>query len=124
MAVKYDFGTELDVISSMTEGLPTHRSWTKDDFVGESGRKCMFGAVVGDNMDMLAQLSSHPAVEILAGVIEEQYPDRLKEKCRNKTFIISNADKVQYFNDHPNTRFADVRVVLDKSLVKAAEKIL
>lgn len=121
MAKIYDFGTELDVISSMTESLPTHRSWTKDALVSKSGRRCLVGSIVGDNHEAFQQLSDHSAIDILADVALEQFPDRASHS--NKAKPRTSMEQVIYFNDHPKTSFTDVRVILEKGLVKAAEKI-
>lgn len=119
MATVYEFGTETTVLQTMNENLPTHRSWTKGALVSPSGRRCMFGSVVGDNNSAFVQLLSHPVSDLLFDVIKEQYPDRISKRRKGLT----SGDHVMNFNDHAKTSFDDVKRVIEKGLAKASESL-
>jgi hypothetical protein len=81
-----------------------------------TGEHCIMGAVgVLENslLQLLAGTSPSPVYEEFvascASVIHEQYPDRI-----GNSSVIPAVSAIVLFNDHPDTTFDDVRVVLEK----------
>lgn len=80
---------------------PGGKGWYKGGMHGPDGRSCLLGAA--------ALASAMKAECILDSVIREQYPDR----CVPWTI-----SAIPRFNDHPDTVWADVELVLDKASVR------
>jgi hypothetical protein len=106
-----------DIAEEMLELLPDAGSWTQDEYYLYNTAfqaHCLVGAygkVMHDDAGYYA--NRNPRGEYfrrLAGIIAEQYPERVIEEPRP---CLSNV--VTSFNDHPDTTFEDIRIVLEKA---------
>ena len=89
--------------------------WTKDQFHTPKGvRHCLIGAMFGQLAGTGYDTDATPEVSILVEVITDQYPERTWGR---------NTGAIIMFNDHRDTKFADVDRVLDKAVVKSQELI-
>lgn len=112
-----------NVAEQMLRILSGHRSWTRAQLMSITGRRCLLGARLRSKGDLcflpmgtnIAHLNHDPYMKLLARIIREQFPER----------VICDADavvkQVIYFNDHPGTRFTDVRLVLEKAAAEWEE---
>ena len=111
-----------NVLDQARARLDGGNKWCKQRLYDKHGRACLVGAI--------NEVSSHdiklPHVEgvdcacersvaaaVLNDVIWEQYPQR------SNIFFHS----VSYFNDHPDTTWADVEAVLDKAARRLDEQL-
>lgn len=112
--------TRVDVAAFMLGKLSAPHQWTQHEMVNHDGsRRCLLGTLnmlpfIEDDQEEIDAYFSYQ--QKLAGVIQEQYPDRIcqslfpdgKSCCEDDDIIVA-------FNDHPDTRFTDVRCVLEKA---------
>lgn len=88
--------------------LSSESKWVKrKPFDGK--RMCLWGAIViaaeaEGRLDHADDIEA--AGDILYRVIKEQYPGRV--------FPVT----ISFFNDHPDTTFADIRLVLEKAVAE------
>jgi hypothetical protein len=115
--------TIKDEAEQMLRVLPGPGQWMRCGFSSGS-RRCLIGAyaqATGDiAMDLVwgrtpSRCEEIPYLQLLAGIIREQYAERVA-LCEDVTNTIMG------FNDSACTRYADVRVVLEKALVRAQEQ--
>jgi hypothetical protein len=85
--------------------------WTKGRMQGLDGRLCLMGSLL--IADRKVYIDSLHALE---PIIEEQYPDRFVKNHFNEKHIIAQ------FNDHPDTIFGDIEVVLEKAAIRWDEE--
>lgn len=97
------------VLRKAAEYLSTH-GLHKGDIGEEGGPRCLVGALLSSTYGPV-----HEARDILASVVEEQYPDRLARDA-------FRTHEVQ-FNDHPDTTLPEVLSVLEKAAVRASEEM-
>lgn len=96
--------------------LPNYRRWMKNGFRSFSGKRICLGnalckAQTGQDALTATQLTERADKGLLrrtAELIRANYKDRLE---RGK---VSDAAIIIGFNDHPDTKYADVRVILEK----------
>ena len=105
--------------------------WIKGRFAGGDGAACLLGGLssaAGGRMhvwgfSLLAPVWPEPAVKVLqviAGEIAEQFPDRVhvcREGCPATSWWNAPLCPVVFvdFNDHPDTTWEDVELVLEKA---------
>jgi hypothetical protein len=115
--------TIKDEAKQMLRVLPGPGQWMRGGFSSGSHR-CLIEAyaqVTGDSAINLvwgrtpSRGNEIPYLQLLAGIIREQYAERVGD-CEDVTDIILG------FNDSVRTLYADVRVVLEKALVRAQEQ--
>jgi len=109
--------TRSNVAQKMLDILPNYRTWSNKDL--QSGtHRCLLGARlrasgyrnIQFNTDV-SHLDLDSYTMLLARIITEQFPDRLR-----KVKVVETATKtVISFNDHVDTHFVDVRAVLEKT---------
>lgn len=97
------------------------RSWLKGKFGGPK-RRCLMGAaaqVMPVQWDVLTFVSGKGTsrfVAIASEIIADEYPERSLPLC-------SDFHCLTYFNDHKDTRFADVVRVAEKARARLAEEV-
>ena len=109
-----------EVAERMMEILPDSRHWTKGN-LRKYGRLCLWGAravaagiVIRAGMteeDIERLLGDDEYMIAVADVILENYPDRHDPHYQ---VIVG-------FNDHDDTRFTDVRAILEKAAARVTE---
>lgn len=111
--------TETNPFTAMLERLDGGKNWMKGDigyWNSHSGKVCLRGAcysVLGVNnpMDLLGIESQAEVLDlILVKIIKEQFPDRYQLDPGT----VKKYYSVPRFNDHDDTVFADIRLVLEK----------
>lgn len=119
-----------NIAHEMLRILPSHRSWTRDQLMAGTRRRCLAGArlrtqgflgFLREGECNLAPLNHDPYTQLLARIIREQFPERAWRDLSGQTRE-TPVRHVISFNDHPNTRFADVRMVLEKAAVEWGER--
>lgn len=80
--------------------------WYKGGLQDARGARCINGAL------MVAPSS----ILHISGVILEQFPDRVK-------LYANGSPSIAFFNDHPDTTFADVELVLEKAQIRYDEAV-
>jgi hypothetical protein len=95
----------MNPVEQVRERLDGGRRWCKGNFGDIAGNRCLVGAA--------RYGGAISAVPPIAAVIQEQYPERLTP------FVVhvGGGGIVAIFNDHPDTIWADVDLVLDKASV-------
>ena len=73
--------------------------WCQHAYQDNQGRMCLLGAM-GESF-----VNCPPAEQVIEDIAREQFPARMP----------AGADFVN-FNDHPDTTFADVELVLEKAI--------
>jgi len=112
-----------EVAQAMLAELPTSRAWVRGQLAA-GPKKCLLGARLSvEGLNPQRGLSSEklyglcrddPYLLLFIRVAAEQYPGRIAS-------IKDLIHQVIDFNDHEYTRYADIRVVLEKTAVEAAE---
>lgn len=121
-----------DIAAKARDFLPTHRQWKKGNWTGvyygwdESAgmiphRMCLGMAILmaagteplqqEDASDCL-QAVPLPLLKCTVKIIKEQFPERVTGEADEDTSLL--AGQITGFNDHRQTRHADVRAVLEK----------
>ena len=131
--------TPAEVIRGALRLYESELDWEKGVVydVNEDGTKevaCPYGAMAMVGREVItsardSEMCDRDAQIALAEVIQEQFPDRasgpviggeplyLKENLQD---LVANT--IVWFNDHPNTTFDEVRVVLEKAAIRLEEK--
>ena len=110
---------EENIAQEMLRILPNDRAWARNRLVAGS-RHCLLGArlraegAVVTNDDDVSHLDDDPYTQMLARIITEQFPDGI---VRGKP-----TGMIVTFNDVEETRFTDVRMVLEKAAAIWDEK--
>lgn len=102
--------------------LLRHVGWTKGISRAPDGRRCLIGA----------DMSS--CDNLLMGVVREQFPDRIHYDPSRSTKALGVFQKpdapISYeygalanFNNHPDTVFSDIELVLEKTAVRYEERV-
>jgi len=94
-----------NVLDQARDRLDGGRAWCKNVDRDGQGRMCIVGAIGSLGLDQEGYQATRAVLE---GVIAEQYPYR-------GIHTIHGTVMVSVFNDHPDTTWADVDVVLDKA---------
>jgi hypothetical protein len=93
-------------MNTMNKALNLLRTcgWTKGNFYALDGSYCVLGA-----LSCVAVTSEE--VRVLQAVIKEQFPDR------------GIHPGISFFNDAPETTFAEVEMVLEKASMQLEESV-
>jgi hypothetical protein len=98
-------------------------SWTKHHwFRYERGRgnvNCLAGRLMGVRSNAMVDhgaINADPECLLVAEIIKEQFPDRLRSSHR-----LYPSSIIPTFNDHPNTTLEDVQLVLRKAAIQCDE---
>jgi len=85
--------------------------WCKGTVLNDSGERCLIGAL---KLSPFAHPWDSRIILIVDEVVREQFPDRIGGyKGRH----------IADFNDHPDTTFADVELVLEKAQLRFDEQV-
>lgn len=103
---------ERDILDKMASVLKD-KGWIKDDLIkldenGETAGVCMQGAcnLITEDIAEIGWLFGVSAAWLMQDVIENLYPDRRGEADPSPWKAVVN------FNDHPDTTFEDVLLVI------------
>lgn len=100
-------------IEAVRARLDGGRKWHKGGWGDGAGNVCLLGAVIelNDTCDVTAE------ERLLSEVVTEQYADRLPG------LGVDGVRLVPEFNDHPDTTWPDVDLVLDKAARRWDEQV-
>ena len=87
--------------------------WCQGSGEDWDGRRCLVGAVCAVTED--EHTGTFAALDALNKVVREQYP-HLSAPCIGHHNVVA-------FNDHPDTTWADVDLVLDKAARRLDEQL-
>lgn len=94
--------------------------WTQGRISDDEGRVCMQGACIK------GQVAYRSLASVIVEVIKEQFPDRYDTRLAGIEQHSLNAlpgTVIVNFNDHPETKFEDVQLVLEKTSVRLDETV-
>ena len=106
----------MSILQEMRDRVTRHTQWTKFKLHTEKKtRSCLVGWVrkIENELGNQYQGDSIKAKDLIMEVIKEQFPERLNRFNQN----------IPSFNDHPDTTFEDVRLVIEKAAIKEQEQI-
>jgi hypothetical protein len=105
----------MNKIDAMLSQLREY-GWTKEEYFGDDGTCCILGA--HKNQVQIGNESGYS--NLVGAVILEQYPDRLDiaPHLGATTWVY-----IPEFNDHEDTTFADVELVLEKASLRLEEEV-
>lgn len=90
--------------------------WCKDIWRNEKGEHCLMGAFIAAyNNDQMETWNDAewPGYDIVQDVVREQFPERGGLGLSSEIL----------FNNHPDTTFADVEMVLEKAQLRLDEAV-
>lgn len=105
----------MSILQEMRDRVTKRTQWTKYKIATpKQNRFCMVGWVGRIQQEQhVHHADAFQAKDLLMEVIREQFPERLKRFSEN----------IPTFNDHPDTTFEDVRLVIEKAAIKEQEQI-
>jgi hypothetical protein len=97
-----------EMAARVLEAIPSRRFWVKSTYHGGRGmeRHCVLGAMDAAG---IPQRDRNRFARAFQRVANSQWPERRWRKDGPITPL-----GIAAFNDHPDTRYADVRIVLEK----------
>lgn len=98
------------------------RLWSYADKAGQADHACLVGALILTNYDLktLADYehdAALPCTSSIRDAIEQLFGDRIKSRLPR-----SNVSVVERFNDHDETTYEDIQLVLKTAFVMEEEK--
>jgi hypothetical protein len=109
-----------DIPRMMLGLLPDEKSWIKKNLVSADGNsRCLLGAVsvmhIRMSLGECEPADIAPYLATLAQVIRAEYPGRACRYPYLGACCCGDNDVIIAFNDHDDTVFADVRMILEKA---------
>jgi hypothetical protein len=96
---------KMNDVRKVLDYLDKNGWYQGDMFCPDNESACIKGAMVGSNV--------FGVLDIIRDVVEEQFADRINWQ--------PHVDPIVQFNDHPDTTYADVVMVLEKAAVLEME---
>jgi hypothetical protein len=119
----------LDRFRSGAVGWTQHQ-WYERGRGRQPAKRCLAGellTVTAANFQDMDRVNRDPECQLVRDIILEQFPDRTRDafctctECKRKKGNLSPAAIIPRFNDHPDTTFEDVLLVLEKAAIKCDE---
>lgn len=113
-----------DIVNDALALLPSPRHWRQGFWTSAyaGGRRCLGAALLTAGGYDGRWVTHENCMNVLprelllrtAQIITEHFPERVQDKPAERLTTGGLQNRITAFNDYPGTRFADVRLVLEK----------